>query len=157
MVQKAMSDSLPAHIHLRPITDEDRAPLYAIHRRAMYNYVAATWGWDDDVQREFWTRTAHNNVHVIEIEGHLAGFLDVIHHVDHIDIANIELDPTFQGRGIGRTLLQQVIEDADARNLDVRLQVLKVNSRANALYRRLGFELDSESDTHIRMIRRVTR
>lgn len=157
MVQESMLNHLPPHIRVRPITDADRGPLYSLHRRAMYDYVAATWGWDEDVQREFWTRTAHDGVVVIEIDGQIAGFLDVAHHADHVDIVNIELDPAFQGQGTGRAIIQGLIDDAGRAGLDVRLQVLKVNPRARALYQRLGFEHDDETDTHIRMILRASR
>lgn len=157
MVQESMPNRLPPHIRLRPISDADRAPLYALHRRAMYHYVAATWGWDEDVQSKFWIRTAHDGVQVVEADGQLAGFLDITRYEDHIDIVNIELDPAFQGRGLGSTLLHQITDEASDQGLDVRLQVLKVNTRAQALYARLGFDTDDETDTHIRMIRRASR
>lgn len=148
---------MPSEFRLRPITEGDREPLYALHCSAMRSYVEATWGWDEDVQREFWTRTAHADVQVIERDGAIVGYLDVQERPDHIDIVNIVVDPRAQGTGIGGTVIRQIIDNAGARGMDVRLQVLKVNPRAKALYERMGFEPDGESDTHHRMIRRISR
>jgi ribosomal protein S18 acetylase RimI-like enzyme len=47
--------------------------------------------------------------------------------------------------------MMRIIEDAAASELPVRLQVLKVNSRAVAFYQRLGFRSIGESDTHVLM------
>lgn len=138
---------------LRPIHDNDRAPLYAIHVAAMRDYVTRTWGWDDNVQRDFWRRTAHDGVQVIELDGQIVGFLDVVHHEHIIDIVNIELSPAVQGRGIGTALLQHILDEADEARKDVQLQVLKVNPRARALYERLEFTPAGETEHHILMKR----
>ena len=45
-------------------------------------------------------------------------------------------------------------EEAAERKVPIRLQVLKVNSRAVAFYQRLGFNSTGESGTHILMERR---
>jgi ribosomal protein S18 acetylase RimI-like enzyme len=58
--------------------------------------------------------------------------------------------PEFQGRGIGSSLLQEIIEDANNRGMPVRLQVLKAN-RALKLYERLGFVKNGETETHFQM------
>lgn len=142
---------------LRPIQPLDREPLYEIHRAAMRDYVAATWGWNEAVQIGFWKRTAHDGVLVIERDGKTIGYVDIQRRNEHIDIVNIVLDPRNQGQGIGTAIIQQTVDDARAPGQDVHLQVLKVNPRAQALYARLGFEPDGESDTHVRMIRRATR
>ena len=148
-----MTTTLPPDIHLRPITGADRSPLYEIHRRAMHDYVAATWGWHEEVQREFWTRTAHDGVQVIEVDGNLAGFLDVARRPDHVDVVNMELDPAYQGRGIGTAILRPLISEAARGGLSVRLQVLKANPRAMALYERMGLQATGETSTHILMAR----
>lgn len=138
---------------LRPIEPMDREPLYELHRAAMFAYVHEVWGWEESTQREFWKHTAHDGVQVIEREGELAGYLDLRWHPDHADIVNIVLAPTFQGRGIGKAIITGIVAEARQRNMDVRLQVLKVNPRAHALYRRLGFEDIGETGTHIQMTR----
>lgn len=152
-----MTNGPALEVRLRPITEADREPLYDLHRAAMRPYVEATWGWDEVVQRDFWTRTAHDDVQVIEQASELVGYLDVQEQNEHIDIVNIVIHPHAHGQGIGTTIMQQIIGDARARGLDVRLQVLKVNPRAKALYERLGFQPYGESATHDLMIRRDAR
>ena len=59
--------------------------------------------------------------------------------------------PEHQGRGIGRVCMLAVMERAKGLGLPVRLQVMKVNPRAVAFYRRLGFTVTGETETHVRM------
>ena len=57
------------------------------------------------------------------------------------EVVAIAVDPLFQERGIGRRLLQAVIEDARA--MEMRLLVLKTATRnlsAQGLFRKMGFE-----------------
>ena len=65
-------------------------------------------------------------------------------------VGNIELDPRFQGQGIGTAILQDMQRDAAEQGLEVRLQVLKVNP-ARRLYERLGFEVTGETETDRQM------
>jgi ribosomal protein S18 acetylase RimI-like enzyme len=58
--------------------------------------------------------------------------------------------PEFQGRGLGTTILGDVIEHARMGRRPVSLQVLKVNP-ARRLYERLGFVISGESETHFQM------
>lgn len=114
----------------------------------MRDYVGQTWGsWDEDEQRGFWRDHWFPGREVIEVDGEMAGFLDVEDREDHVWVGNIELHPRFQGQGIGTAILRDIQRDAGKRGLGVRLQVLKVNP-ARQLYERLGFEVTGDTETH---------
>ncbi|HYD84131.1 MAG TPA: GNAT family N-acetyltransferase, partial [Opitutus sp.] len=66
-------------------------------------------------------------------------------------LANIQIHPAFQGNGLGSAVVRNVLESAAALQLSVRLQVLKVNTRARDLYLRLGFTIYQETLTHFLM------
>jgi ribosomal protein S18 acetylase RimI-like enzyme/acyl dehydratase len=125
--------------------------LYAIHRAAMERYVAETWGaWDDAWQRAFWADHWPPDRQAILVQGKLAGFLELEDRPGSTWVANIELAPEHQGRGIGSTILRDIQRAAADRGLGVTLQVLKVNP-ARRLYERLGFRQTGETQTHYLM------
>jgi ribosomal protein S18 acetylase RimI-like enzyme len=117
----------------------------------MRDYVTQTWGgWDDACQRQHWRDNWFPGREAIDIDGELAGFVDVEERADHVWLGNIELAPRFQGQGIGTDLLRDIQLDAAKRGLAVQLQVLKVNP-ARRLYERLGFAVVGETESHWRM------
>ena len=59
---------------------------------------------------------------------------------------------TARGRGIGTALVEQVIADAEARAVPVRLGVLEHNP-ARRLYERLGFRVVHVEPPRLRMER----
>ena len=65
--------------------------------------------------------------------------LDVDFGDEEIFLLLVELAPTHQGRGIGSRLIQQILDRASVEGKPLALNVLEVNRRAYALYRRLGF------------------
>jgi ribosomal protein S18 acetylase RimI-like enzyme len=139
-------------IQWRPATSDDDAFLFDLHRAAMGPLVEQLWGWDDAVQRSmFATSLARGDVMVIERGGHAVGTITLREEDDHVFVGNIEVLPAYQGQGIGGQVLRMVMADADANNLPVRLQVLKINRAACRLYERLGFVHTGETDTHLLM------
>ena len=62
---------------------------------------------------------------------------------DHIYLGDIQLKEAFQRRGIGTSLIRDVIEKAKAAGLPIRLRVLKKNPVVE-LYNRLGFVITKE-------------
>jgi ribosomal protein S18 acetylase RimI-like enzyme len=57
------------------------------------------------------------------------------------EIVAVAVDPPWQGRGIGRRLMQEML--ADSRGMGIRVLVLRTavgNLTAQGLFRRLGFE-----------------
>ena len=70
---------------------------------------------------------------------------------DCVLLNQLYLLPEQQGQGIGKKCMQVVMEQGDSLGLPVRLQVLRVNARAVAFYKRLGFKVTDETDTHLLM------
>ena len=107
--------------------------------------VEATWGWDDEFQaarfRSHWTPTNRQIIIVDQIE---IGTITLEEHSDTLFLALIEIQPDYQGRGIGAALVREVVTDAHRRGLAVELNVLKANPRAKQLYERLGFRVAEE-------------
>lgn len=142
----------PPDFSLRRARAGDFDALFVIHRAAMGDYIAATWGWDEAWQLEYFRRSFRPAARsVIEFEGRAIGFVDVIERGECIYLENLEIVPQYQSHGIGTRIIQKLIERARLKLLPVKLQVLKVNPRARALYDRLGFRCVSETNTHFVM------
>ncbi|WP_240691322.1 GNAT family N-acetyltransferase [Amycolatopsis nivea] len=76
---------------------------------------------------------------MITIDGTDAGLLAVEYRPTEIWLGRIELDPRYQGQGVGGRLLRWLIDVAAERKQPLVLEVLEVNPRALAFYLRHGF------------------
>lgn len=134
---------------LRPVDATDLATLYRLHRAAMRTYVEKVWGWDDDDQYQRFSQYLQRaSLQAILIDGQIVGLVDVAVTHDAIEVVNIEVDPSYQGQGIGTMILTNIMEDARTEDRAVKLQVLRVNTAAYRLYARLGFSPSGETPTH---------
>src|ERR1051326_5211850 len=136
---------------LRAATHADYDFLFGLHVATMKALVTQVWGWDEAFQR------AHFREHfdparskVVVVDGHDVGAISVDRRPGELYIANVELLPAFQGRGIGAALIRDVLEEAAREGLSVGLQVLHAN-RAARLYERLGFREVGRTETHRHM------
>lgn len=144
---------------LRPATPADSEFCYQLHKAAMGGYVAAIWGWDDQVQRDSHAR-AFNPARwqIITVGGADIGMLDVEHRPGEIYLARIEIHPDHQGHGIGARLVSALLDEARRKGQDLVLDVLAVNHRAHALYQRLGMtEVARHGDNNIKITMRSNR
>jgi ribosomal protein S18 acetylase RimI-like enzyme len=125
----------------------------------MRDYVAAVWGWDERVQRERHARTFKpRRWRIITVNGTDVGMLSVEYRPDEVYLARIELLPGHQGQGIGTRIIGMLLADAGRRGHDLVLDVLAVNERARALYRRLGLtEVAAVGDGDVRVRMRSGR
>jgi ribosomal protein S18 acetylase RimI-like enzyme len=144
-------------VRLRPATFDDIDPRYRIHRAALGSYVERTWGWDEGWQAGHFREHFDVSVRqVIEYRGQAIGFLDVIEEEGRTLLASIRITPAFQRRGIGTSLIRDVLSGAASRRVPVVLRVLRINP-ARSLYERLGFEIVGVSDTHYIMTAHPSR
>jgi ribosomal protein S18 acetylase RimI-like enzyme len=126
-------------IGLRPATPADAEFCYQLHRAAMGDYITATWGWDEQVQRASHERAFNpRRWQIITAGQDDVGMLDVDYRPGEIYLSRIEIHPGHQGHGIGTRIISALLEEAERKGQDLVLDVLTVNHRAQALYRRLG-------------------
>jgi ribosomal protein S18 acetylase RimI-like enzyme len=136
---------------LRPVTAGDYSFLRELNEATTREAVDATWGWDDETQdARFRERFAPGVGCIVVVEGRDVGFLHAVHGEDEIFIAEIQVSAGHQGRGLGTSILRDVIEQADSRGQPVVLSVLKAN-RARRLYDRLGFRVVAEDEARFFM------
>ncbi|UCH90219.1 MAG: GNAT family N-acetyltransferase [Thermoplasmata archaeon] len=131
-------------------SDSDFA--YRAKKEAFGQYVEEVWGWDEELQRRMHEkRFASQEFSVIQLSGVDVGIMALVREPDYVKFNQLFILPEYQCRGIGAACMLRVIEDAAASELPIRLEVLKVNTRAIAFYLRLAFKIVGESDTHVLM------
>jgi ribosomal protein S18 acetylase RimI-like enzyme len=126
-------------IGLRAATPADSEFCFRLHKAAMGGYITAIWGWDEQRQRGFHARGFDpGRWQIITAGGADIGMLDVEYRPAEIYLSRIEILPGHQGRGIGTRLISALIDEARRKGQDLVLDVLTSNTRARALYQRLG-------------------
>ncbi|MDX6585416.1 MAG: hypothetical protein QOI10_4600 [Solirubrobacterales bacterium] len=150
-------------MRLRPVDDADRAflvELYASTREEELAQVEWPEGARETfVEQQFAAQDHHYRANypgatldVIEVDGSPAGRLYVHRGPSDIRIMDIALAPGFRGRGVGTSLLRDLIAEADASARKLSIHV-EMNNPARSLYDRLGFLPAGEHGVYVLMER----
>ena len=139
---------------LRQATEADREFMYQLHKAALQEYIAATWGWQEEWQREYFDKKWNpQKRQVIVVDGRAAGVLVVENRQGEHYLGLIELLPEFQGKGVGTAVLHDFLHEAQVKGLPATLHVLKTNGRARQFYERLGFTIAADEEIRYKMKR----
>jgi [ribosomal protein S18]-alanine N-acetyltransferase len=134
--------------NLRKATENDLGLTYKIKKNALQEYLEMLWGWNDISQREFHQEEYKKEYfQVIELQNEAIGYLETIPFDDHIFLANLMILKQFQGQGIGKIIMEDLIRN----HPKIRLEVLKVNERAVEFYQGFGFEIVEDLEDSFRM------
>jgi ribosomal protein S18 acetylase RimI-like enzyme len=141
------------HYQLVPTTPEDQPWLEELRRAVYQDLFVATWGSWDEARHlrhcsECWNR---GEIFAIELEVIRVGMIQLFEHADSLEVSEIQIQPFYQGRGIGTRLLRDTIARAYAQGKTVSLSTGLKNHRAIELYRRLGFRCVEQTETHYHM------
>ena len=146
-------------ITLRPIAAEDDAFLCRVYGSTREAELAQV-DWDDgqkdafvrmqfDAQRRYYEENyAGASFDVVLVDGEAAGRLYVARWPDEIRIVDIALLPEFRNRGIGSSLLGDLLSEAAAAAKPVSIHVEKFNP-ALRLYARLGFSVAEDRGVYV--------
>lgn len=128
---------------LSAATDNDFDFVYALKKIAYREYIEKTWRWDDQFQTKFHKQNfLAGNTKIIKADNQPIGSVDVEEKEKSIFISGLYLLPDYQSQGIGTEIIQGLIKEAETKKKRLELEVLKVNTRAQKLYQRLGFILE---------------
>jgi ribosomal protein S18 acetylase RimI-like enzyme len=148
-------------IALRAETGEDEALSLAIYGATRADEMAMV-SWTDEqkqgfLRMQFEAQRAHYRAQmpdadysIVEVGGEAVGRLYVDRRADEIRIVDVALLPHARGKGIGKALLDPILEEARARGLRVSLHV-EPDNPARAWYDRLGFEVVGEAGAYLKM------
>ncbi len=116
-----------------PLTDAHFDMIRSIEHRAHSH------PWKDSMLRNFNGRGACN-YGLFDGNGVLVGYFYAQNIVGEISLLNIAVDANWQGNGIGRNLLNKLIELAEQNHAEsIWLEVRESNQAAIALYENTGF------------------
>lgn len=82
---------------------------------------------------------------IILLKNQKIGLLKVAEQDTEIEILQIQIAPNYQNKGIGKEIIQSILQEASAKKIPVKLSVLKVN-KAQTLYQSLGFVIYNENE-----------
>jgi ribosomal protein S18 acetylase RimI-like enzyme len=86
---------------------------------------------------------------IVMVENLAVGRLATHRAPDALHLIDIALTPAWRGRGLGEALLRMLMDEALARTCALTLNVDPDNRGALQLYKRLGFIIKAENDTHL--------
>ena len=148
----AASLEISEGLKLRKANQDDCEFAYQVKKAAFRVYAELIWGWDEDEQRRFHNRRfREQDYRIINLNGIDIGVISMSAEPECLHVNQIYVLPEHQGQGVGRKCMAYIMKRGKTLGLKVRLQVLKVNPRALAFYKRLGFTVADESDAHLQM------
>lgn len=124
-------------------TEQDKAYLLELRKLTMVEHLERSGLFLSEQEHELRLNDAYECSTLIMYENQLMGTLKYREHEDRVDIMQIQIHPSFQGKGLGRKIIEQVI--ADSQPKFIALTVLKSNPALN-LYQRLGFYITGEDE-----------
>lgn len=87
---------------------------------------------------------------IVQYDDKDVGLLKVVKEDNVWDLVQVQIHPSLQGKGVGQALVTDVLADAYKNKAAVKLSVFKQNP-AKKLYDRLGFKIESETETTYEM------
>ena len=135
---------------VRPALHADLEAIYNLKKSSVRPYVEKIWGWDEAYQYNDFAVDFQQieQFAVIESDNAFIGFVQIFPHDSILELIEIHLLPQYREQGIGSKIIGSIVKRAKNRSMDVSIGCFKDNTRAKALYERLGFVLTEETDTH---------
>lgn len=125
---------------LRQASAEDVPAITACVLRAYAKYASRIAYPPKPVLADYATVVRETPTWVLEQDGQCVGVLVLVPEADQLLIENVAVDPAYQGRGLGRQLLD--FAEAEARRLglpEVRLYTNALMTENQSLYRARGY------------------
>jgi ribosomal protein S18 acetylase RimI-like enzyme len=122
----------------------------ALRKATMAEHLARAGAPLDDDHHLARIRHRFGDARIVWLDGQPAGLFKHCREPAGWRIVQIQIAPAFQGRGLGRRLLESVLDQADAQGIPVTLSVLKGNP-ARRLYESLGFTPIEENELEYEM------
>lgn len=139
-------------MNLKPAPLTDQAALFALHVEVFRDHIEEIWGWNDEWQiANFHKEWAEVQTEILTQDGELLGYIQTRPEADHLYVLNLALHPRCQNLGFGTMAMEVLKQRARHKGFSIKLSVFRTNQRVIAFYERLGFEIETETETGVRM------
>lgn len=145
-------------LHFARARRDDTGALYELYAKVMRpRIVAARESWNESRQRyRFIESLDIDHCSIVELDGVRVGFIDCRQIGPAMVIHTLVVAPEHQRRGIGSSVLNAAIAEADRLGVPTIVDVRKTDSSARRLCESLGFVAVHETALH-RQLRRPPR
>ncbi len=134
--------------NIRKALDQDLDLTYKIKKNALKEYLEMLWGWNEKAQKNFHqNQFKKDHFQIIELQNEAIGYLEIEYYKDYIFLTNLMILQRFQGQGIGKIIMEDLLKN----NPNIQLEVLKVNQRAIQFYKGLGLVIVEDLEVSFRM------
>ncbi|PJJ08497.1 acetyltransferase (GNAT) family protein [Flavobacterium sp. 1] len=125
-------------------SEEDTEFLLWLRQETMVEHLNSA-GMEVD-EKKLLSRIKHQFEHakIILLQDQKIGLLKLVETNTEIEILQIQIAPNHQNKGIGKGIIQSIIQEATTKKIPIKLSVLKVN-KAQTLYQNLGFAIYDEN------------
>ena len=120
---------------LQPATEDDLPFLLTLRKATMTEHLDRAGVPQDDEHHLARIRHHFSDAQIVWFHGRPAGLFKAHRDPAGWRLVQIQIDPAFQGQGLGRRLLAGLLEQADAEGAPVTLSVLDGNPRAGSTRR----------------------
>ncbi len=137
--------------NLRKAKDKDQKFLFKVSSLAMESVSTITnpkksLNLDNDIEfKKYKKKFNINQIKIIQCEGKDIGRLRVVRSKEFIYIGGLQILPKFQGRGIGKAVMGDLIIESKQIKVPIKLEVHHVNNKAISFYTKMGFQVIDEN------------
>jgi GNAT superfamily N-acetyltransferase len=135
-----MNEAAQTAIMIRLATADDARRVETIARYAYGHYVLRIGREPAPMLADYSAQIAAGNVVVIEVAGEICGYMTAWPEADAYFIDNIGVEPAWQGKGLGRRLIERAATEAIRHRLPaLRLYTHVMMTENRSMYAHMGF------------------
>jgi ribosomal protein S18 acetylase RimI-like enzyme len=134
----------------REANPQDIAYLTQLRLRTIHEHIRNAGTDLSYEEHELRARTRLECCSILTVHDRTVGMIKIARTAESWTIEQLQIEPEFQGRGIGAAVVRHTQQEAKSAGVRLLLGVLKVNP-ALRLYERLGFEVIGEANGIVEM------
>jgi ribosomal protein S18 acetylase RimI-like enzyme len=147
-----MRDNISPFVSARPARDDDKPAIWQLYEEALRQHIETIWGWDADWQQAYFEQAfLAMSTRVVELDGRVAGYLQIDREADEDYLSMLILDPAARSCGVGARLLSAILAESKARGRGLYLRVFRTNTAARRFYEREGWALVADEGNFLVM------
>ena len=139
-----------SQLQFRDATPHDIDYLTQLRLRTIHEHIRNAGTDLSYEEHELRARTRLQCCSILSLSSRTVGMIKVLRATESWTIEQLQIEPEFQRRGLGASVVRELQRDAKASGVVLLLSVLSVNP-ALSLYRRLGFKVLHESNGMVEM------